>query len=94
MSNTSTHQGNMTLPRGFDAALVHDTSHVVDVIGVRTECCKGILALVFSHFEMEERLSWVDRHILSALSTAMLELDDIEAALRLHLDAVREGGEK
>lgn len=89
-SNTLPHQTKQPFAHRFDAGHAHDTLSVVDSIGLMTERTKGILALLFSHFEGEARLD--DRHILAALNAAISEIDDIDSTLRIHLHAVREGG--
>lgn len=75
-----------------DTGQADDLLHVVDAIGEMTERANGILMLLFSNIESKGPHLEDKKSTLAALNAAMLEIEDIDAALQLHFNAVRGGG--
>lgn len=75
----------------LDTTQAHDLLTVVDAVGLMTERAKSILYLLFGQFQ-EGANRYNDEILQGAVSAAIAEINDIEAAIFAHHDAVKNGG--
>lgn len=75
----------------LDTTQAHDLLTVVDAVGLITERAKSILYLLFGQFEKGSS-RYSDKILQAAIDAAIAEIEDIEAAIFAHHDAVNNGG--
>lgn len=74
-------------PHRFDADKAHDPLITQDAINAMSARAQGVLMLLFSHFEGENRLS--DEIILNGIDAVFHDISDMKAAMKAHFEAVK-----
>ena len=75
----------------LDITKVRDLLAVVDAVGLMTERAKSILYLLSGQFD-DDVNRYSDQIIQGAINAAIAEIDDIDAVIYAHHNAVKEGG--
>ena len=85
-ATAQTEQAKPIFSHRFDYTEAHDLSNVVNAIGITTEKAKGILYMLFAHAVSEPPYN--DQIVQAAINAAIGEIDDVDAIIEAHFNAV------